>query len=185
MIWTDNDRYQQIFKDTTSPVPLEEKDFVISPSSPEVSPQIDIGTFPQALSPLGNPVASQRSAADSVNAAETSALQWQWGEAPAKDWCWSLSLFCRKGCFRFHLEPCPLSWHYTGIFFLSLSHHSVTCHHMEKKKNVKGNFMQSNNQRISDLCSVIIQRTCLTVSALAYTGSRDISYQFPFHFCAY
>lgn len=144
--------------------------------------RLTAGTFPQALTPLGNPVGSQCSAADSVNAAETSALWWQCGEAPAKDWGWSLSLLCRKGLFLFVLEPCPLSWHYTSFFF-SLSHHSVTCHHMEKKK-VKGNFTQSNNQRISELCSVIIQRLCFAVTALIYTGSRDLSYQFPFGFCA-
>lgn len=56
---------------------------------------------------------------------------------------------------------------------------------MEKKKKDKGNFMQSNNQRISELRSVIIQRMCFAVSALAYTESRDVSYQFPFGFCAY
>lgn len=53
-----------MFKDTTSPVPLEEKDYVISPSPPEVSPQIDSRNLPTSFKPFGNqgfgnPVASQ------------------------------------------------------------------------------------------------------------------------------
>lgn len=175
-----------MFKDTTSPVPLEEKGCVISPSPPEVWPQIDSRNLPTlSFKPTWQCCGKQCCAADRVSAAETSALQWQWGEAPAKDWGWgwSLSLLCRKCCFHFLLEPCPLSWHYTGFFFC-LSHHSCQLSPYDEKK-VKGNFMQSNDQRISELCSVIIQRICFAVSALAYTGSRDVSYQFPFGFCAY
>lgn len=174
-----------MFKDITSPVPPEERDCVISPSPCEVSPQIDSRNLPKSFNPpwqsCGKPVFCCRQC-ECRQCECFSALWWQCGEAPAKDWGWSLSLLCRKGLFLFVLEPCPLSWHYTSFFF-SLSHHSVTCHHMEKKK-VKGNFTQSNNQRISELCSVIIQRICFAVTALIYTGSRDVSYQFPFGFCA-
>lgn len=105
-----------MFNDTTSPVTVL---FLLHVLRYHL--RLTSGTFLQALSPLGNPVASQCSAADSVNAAETSVLQWQWGEAPAKDWGWSLSLLCRKGCFHFLLEPCPISWHYTSFFFQPLT----------------------------------------------------------------
>lgn len=45
--------------------------------------------------------------------------------------------------------------------------------------------MQSDNQRISELCSVVVQRICFAASALVYTGSREVNYKFPFGFCAY
>lgn len=45
--------------------------------------------------------------------------------------------------------------------------------------------MRSDNQRISELCSVIVQRICFAASALVYTGSREVNYKFPFGFCAY
>lgn len=35
--------------------------------------------------------------------------------------------------------------------------------------------MQSDNQRISELCSVTIQRTCFAASALVYTASREVN----------
>ena len=40
--------------------------------------------------------------------------------------------------------------------------------------------MQSDNQRISELCSVIVQRICFAASALVYTGSREVNYKVPF-----
>lgn len=42
--------------------------------------------------------------------------------------------------------------------------------------------MQSNNQRISELCSAIVQRIRFAAGVLAYTGSRQVNYKFPFVF---
>lgn len=177
-----------MFKDTTSPVPLEEKDYVISPSPPEVSPQIDSRNLPTSFKPFGNqgfgnPVASQCS------------LQMVWVQLRPQ---------CCSGSGEKHLlrtgagawacsakkAVSTSSWNHAPspgtvlVFFFSASHITVS-HVTIWRKKVKGNFMQSNNQRILELCSVIIQRICFAASALAYTGSRDVSYQFPFGFCAY
>lgn len=98
--------------------------------------RLTAGTFPQALTPLGNPVGSRGSAADSVNAAETSALWWQCGEASAKDWGWSLSLLCRKGLFLFVLEPCPSPG--TILAFFSASHITLSLVTIWRKKKSRG-----------------------------------------------
>lgn len=123
-----------------------------------------------------------------VSAAGPTEQRWHWREASgAGGWVCSeekaVSMFCWDRVPSADTTCSPV---------FSLPRHSVTCSHGVGEA-FRGNFLQFDNQRTLGWCSVVAQRIYFALSALVYTGSRDIKYKFAsgfvplrlenWHFC--